>query len=152
MNTSKLPPESRDSDPVTEAAERLAEIVRAAENAAASVIDDAEQQAQHAIEEAHERADRIVADRLRATADELDPSPEAGPERPRLRPVEPIPETPEPEQPGRRAARVRPGARLLATQMAVSGASRSEIEKRLRTGAGIEDPSALLDAILGPEE
>ena len=118
------------------------------------MIDDAEQQAQHAIEEAHERADRIVAERLRATADELDPSPEAGPERPRLRPVEPIPETPEPTSPrARRARRAgEAGARLLATQMAVSGASRSEIEKRLRTGAGIEDPSALLDAILGPEE
>lgn len=151
MSASKLPPERRDSDPVTEAAERLAGIVRATENAAASVIDDAEQQAQRAIEEAQERADRIVADRLREIADELDPPGEASPERPRLRPVEPVPETPEPEgPPSRRAGEA--GARLLATQMAVSGASRSEIEKRLRTGAGIEDPSALLDAILGPEE
>jgi hypothetical protein len=36
--------------------------------------------------------------------------------------------------------------------MAVSGASREEIETRLRDGAGIEDPTPLLDAILGPEE
>lgn len=151
MNASKLPPDRRDPDAVTEASERLAEIVHAAERAAASVIDDAEQQAQRVIEEAAERADHLVADRLRAIADELDHVAEPSPERPRLRTVEAVPEAPEPEAPTpRRAGEA--GARLLATQMAVSGASRGEIEKRLRTGAGIEDPSALLDAILGPEE
>lgn len=44
------------------------------------------------------------------------------------------------------------GARLLATQMAVSGSSRKEIEMRLRNGFEIEDTSEILDAILGPEE
>jgi len=44
------------------------------------------------------------------------------------------------------------GARLLATQMAVGGSSREEIEERLRNGFGIEDTAAVLDAILGPEE
>jgi cell division septum initiation protein DivIVA len=43
------------------------------------------------------------------------------------------------------------GARLLATQMAVSGSSREEIETRLRKGFEIEDTKAILDAILGPE-
>jgi vacuolar-type H+-ATPase subunit H len=43
------------------------------------------------------------------------------------------------------------GARLLATQMAVSGSSRAEIEDRLRTGFAIKDTGAILDAILGPE-
>lgn len=43
------------------------------------------------------------------------------------------------------------GARLLATQLAVSGSSREEIAARLRTGFEIEDTSAILDAILGPE-
>jgi vacuolar-type H+-ATPase subunit H len=43
------------------------------------------------------------------------------------------------------------GARLLATQMAVSGSSRAEIETRLRSGFEIADPSPILDAILGPE-
>jgi vacuolar-type H+-ATPase subunit H len=43
------------------------------------------------------------------------------------------------------------GARLLATQMAVSGSSREEIEARLRSGFEIEDTTAILDAILGPE-
>jgi vacuolar-type H+-ATPase subunit H len=44
------------------------------------------------------------------------------------------------------------GARLLATQMAVSGNSREEIELRLRNGFEIEDTTSILDAILGPEE
>jgi vacuolar-type H+-ATPase subunit H len=44
------------------------------------------------------------------------------------------------------------GARLLATQMAVSGSSREEIESRLRSGFEIEDTRSILDAILGPED
>jgi vacuolar-type H+-ATPase subunit H len=44
------------------------------------------------------------------------------------------------------------GARLLATQMAVSGSSREEIEARLRNGFEIEDTAAIVDAILGPED
>jgi vacuolar-type H+-ATPase subunit H len=44
------------------------------------------------------------------------------------------------------------GARLLATQMAVSGSSREEIEARLRSGFEIEDTASILDAILGPED
>lgn len=44
------------------------------------------------------------------------------------------------------------GARLLATQMAISGSSREEISHRLRNGFEIEDADAILDAILGPEE
>ena len=44
------------------------------------------------------------------------------------------------------------GARLLATQLAVSGSSREEIEERLRNRFEIEDTTAILDAILGPED
>jgi cell division septum initiation protein DivIVA len=44
------------------------------------------------------------------------------------------------------------GARLLATQMAVSGNSREEIAARLRNGFEIDDTDAILDAILGPED
>lgn len=43
------------------------------------------------------------------------------------------------------------GARLLATQMAVSGSTREEIEQRLRSGFAISDTTSILDAILGPE-
>ncbi|HVD87186.1 MAG TPA: hypothetical protein VNB59_07230 [Solirubrobacterales bacterium] len=55
----------------------------------------------------------------------------------------------EPEPVPRRSAA---GARLLATQMAVSGSSREEIEERLRNGFEVEDTAAILDAILGPED
>jgi len=73
-------------------------------------------------------------------------------EAPRLRavPVEDAP-GPAPAQPSERSADA-PGARLLATQMAVSGSSREEIAERLRNGFEIEDVDAILDAILGPEE
>lgn len=73
-----------------------------------------------------------AAPRLRAV-DAADTSPEP--------PVEPVP-----------APRGDPaGARLLATQLAVSGSSREEIADRLRNGFEIEDTDAILDAILGPE-
>jgi hypothetical protein len=127
-------------------AERLAAIVEAAEQAAAKVIDDAEEQARRQLSEAGARADRIVAERLRALADELDP-PASGPPEPHLRPVA----APQPEAPaGPRSGSA--GARLLATQMAVSGSSREEIAERLRSGFDIADTGEILDAILGPEE
>lgn len=74
---------------------------------------------------------------------------------PHLSAVEPVMETAAPEP-----TELRPGggegsaagARLLATQMAVSGSSREEIEARLRNGFEIEDTASILDAILGPEE
>jgi vacuolar-type H+-ATPase subunit H len=43
------------------------------------------------------------------------------------------------------------GARLLATQMAVAGSSREEIEGRLQSEFGIREAGPMLDAILGPE-
>ncbi len=123
----------------------MAAIVEAAERAASKVIDDAEEQARRQLTEASARADRIAAERLRALADELDP-PVALRRESHLRPVE---FAPEPAAPGPRSGSA--GARLLATQMAVSGASRAEIEQRLRSGFEIEDTSEILDAILGPE-
>jgi cell division septum initiation protein DivIVA len=134
-----------------EAAQRLAKIVDAAERAAAGVIDDAEQQAQQLLDEARERADRMVAERLRELADELD-APRGGERRSgHLKPVEPLEYEPGEEEPlaDRRSGSA--GARLLATQMAVSGADREEIEARLRSGFEIEDTGEILDAILGPE-
>jgi cell division septum initiation protein DivIVA len=134
-------------------AERLAVIVEAAERAAASVIDDAEEQARRYLDEARSQADRIVAERLRAVADEMDPLPAPPRPAPHLKPVE---SPPSGQENGSAAAgRSRngsAGARLLATQMAVSGSSREEIEARLRSGFEIEDASGILDAILGPEE
>jgi vacuolar-type H+-ATPase subunit H len=68
-------------------------------------------------------------------------------------PEDPAPEVTEQGAPGGAGATGTPaGARLLATQMAISGSSREEIELRLRNGFEIEDTTAILDAILGPEE
>jgi hypothetical protein len=145
MSSDKRPSEPRALTSST--AERLAAIVEAAERAASKVIDDAEEQARRQLSEAGARADRIVAERLRALADELDPP--ATPRREgHLRPVEAAADS-EPA-PGSRSGAA--GARLLATQMAVSGSSRAEIEQRLKSGFEIEDTSEILDAILGPEE
>jgi len=77
-------------------------------------------------------------------------------EAPRLRAVDAA-EAPAPEPPLSAAPEPNPrradasGARLLATQLAVSGSSREEIAQRLRNGFEIEDTDAILDAILGPE-
>lgn len=144
MSPEKPPPEPRALTSST--AERLAAIVEAAEQAAAKVIDDAEEQARRQLSEAGARADRIVAERLRALADELDPPSLAVRPEPHLKPVESAAESTAGSRSGSS------GARLLATQMAVSGASREEIEQRLRGGFDIEDTSEILDAILGPEE
>jgi hypothetical protein len=130
-------------------AERLAAIVEAAEQAAAKVIDDAEEQARRQISEAGTRADRIVAERLRALADELDP-PASRQREPHLRPVSAVPHPGTEAPAGPRSGSA--GARLLATQMAVSGSSREEIAERLRSGFDIADADEILDAILGPEE
>lgn len=146
---------SQDKNPpasAADAAQRLARIVDAAEQAAAGVIDDAEREARQQLEEARERADRMVAERLRELADELDPRGAPAERRgAHLRPVDAAPAAEDAEEPlaSRRSASA--GARLLATQMAVSGAGREEIEARLRDGFEIEDTSEILDAILGPE-
>lgn len=71
------------------------------------------------------------------------------PSAPRLRAVV-FEEAPVTEEGGRRSDAA--GARLLATQMAISGSSREEIAHRLRNGFEIEDTDAILDAILGSEE
>lgn len=144
--SSKRPSEPRALTSST--AERLAAIVEAAEQAAAKVIDDAEEQARRQLSEANTRADRIVAERLRALADELDPPSEPARSRePHLRPVAEAGTEP---APGPRSGAA--GARLLATQMAVSGSSREEIAARLRSSFEIEDTREILDAILGPED
>jgi len=153
MSARKLPPERREPASAAVAAARLAEIVKAAEQAASRVIDEAEEEAQRHLDEARERADRIVAERLRELADQLDPPAGGGKRGARhLEPVESLPEPPgrdaEPGADGRSSA----AARLLATQMAVSGAGRDEIEASLRKGFDIDDASEILEAVLGPAE
>jgi cell division septum initiation protein DivIVA len=103
---------------------------------------------------------RREAERLQATLEEArgridfeeGPGPQSSedpqPEAPRLRAVEGGEPTVASE--ARRADAA--GARLLATQLAVSGSSREEIAARLRSGFEIEDTDAILNAILGPED
>lgn len=71
--------------------------------------------------------------------------------RPRLTAVEPPAPPPAAGFGAPRERGTPAGARLLATQMAVSGSTREEIAARLRNGFEIEDADAILDAILGPE-
>jgi hypothetical protein len=145
--------------PAKKVAERLATIVDAAERAALEVIDDAEKEAQRYLEEAQERADRIVAEKLREAADALEGQ-RANGDGPLLRSVELEPQADQEPPPEQTVVAAEPhaksdgsaAARLLATQMAVSGSSRMEIEMRLRSGFEIEDTSEILDAILGPED
>jgi cell division septum initiation protein DivIVA len=149
---SKKPPPQKKPPSEDKVTERLAAIVDAAERTALSVIDDAEKEAKLYLEEARARADRMVAERLREEADRIESQGSGGSgEAPRLRAVE----SPAPEAAGAQPLATNGGsaaARLLATQMAVSGSSRGEIETRLRDGFEIEDTSEILDAILGPEE
>jgi cell division septum initiation protein DivIVA len=150
MSARKLPPERRPAASAADAAARLAEIVEAAEQAASKVIDEAEEEARRYLDEARERGDRIVAERLRELADQLDP-PARG-ER-AARHLEPVDSLPAPDAEPAAAYRSNAAAaRLLATQMAVSGAGREEIEARLRSGFDLDDVGEILDAILGPAE
>jgi vacuolar-type H+-ATPase subunit H len=151
MSAEKHPRDTSPPANAADAAQRLAKIVDAAERAAASVIDDAEKQAQGLLAQARERADGIVAERLRELADELDAPGPAARASGHLVPVEALEEAGGDAEPLAQRRSGSAGARLLATQMAVSGAERAEIEARLRDGFEIEDTSEILDAILGPE-
>lgn len=181
-------------------AQRLEEIVEAAERAAESVIDDAEAQARRYLTQARAEADRITDRRmedlshmvdvlldqadtlqretermqtlleeakLRIEPEQPDRPAEAASgteepaplhEAPRLRAVAhpeeraPAPASaPAPEPAPEAVQGDAAGARLLATQLAVSGSSREEIEQRLRNRFEIVDTKPILDAILGPE-
>lgn len=179
-------PPAADRDVVSEASERLATIVNAAERAAEQVIDDAEAKAREILAGAEADAERIRSEAIAAVerarrelgslTSEADPAPPPASRGNHLKPVpasepatepgaaapqssEPdagsprsLAEAGEPVVPGGSKRGTPAGARLLATQMAVSGSSREEIEARLRNGFEIEDTTAILDAILGPEE
>lgn len=161
---------------IVEAAERAAEgVIDDAEAQARRYLAQARAEADRLAEDrATELADlvdsllgqaialRQEAERLQATLEEARSRIE-GEDRPhRPEPVEPQQEQPEAprlravehEEPAEADDRRTDaaGARLLATQMAVSGSSREEIELKLRNGFQVEDADAILDAILGPED
>lgn len=161
---------------IVEAAERAAvAVIDDAEKQARQHLDEAQAEADRLVdgrlssltsltdalvaqaESIRSEAEQLVArleeaKRRLAAGEELDehaPNGHAGPERsPHLSAVAPV------EDGGAATEDERgtpAGARLLATQMAVSGSSREEIEARLRNGFEIEDTASILDAILGPE-
>jgi len=72
------------------------------------------------------------------------PEPRSRPQPPRPRPVPDVRSAPEPE-------RVAEQAILRATQMAVAGTERTEIEQMLRTEFGVTDPTRVLDQMLRSE-
>jgi hypothetical protein len=157
---------------IVDAAERAAEqVIDDAEARAREVLAEAEAESERI------RGEALAAvDRARRELGALVPEPAADPQSPtRANHLSAVPSTeseaaptpapapapitaPDPD-PDPEPAPVEPleprdspaGARLLATQMAVSGSSREEIEARLRSGFEIEDTAAILDAILGPE-
>jgi vacuolar-type H+-ATPase subunit H len=166
---------------IVEAAERAAEgVIDDAEAQARRYLAEARAEADRLTEtriiELSQLIDVLLgrADSLRREAEQLqrsleeakfriDPEQPGAPSGERLAPVEPAPQPevprlravaeagqPAPAPEGKSADAA--GARLLATQLAVSGSSREEIEDRLRNRFEIEDTSAILDAILGPEE
>jgi vacuolar-type H+-ATPase subunit H len=162
-------PSARQRPLVPSAGEHIRAIVEAAERAAESIIDDAEAQARNFLAAAQADAERTAVERLAALSGQiealLDQAEALRDGAQRLAAsLEQARSQIGPEQPSESAARVshlkaveadeqpdHAGARLLATQMAVSGSSREEIEDRLRNGFEIEDTAAILDAILGPE-
>lgn len=83
---------------------------------------------------------------------EPEPSGDARERRPSVEPVE------RPSWLGRRTGRrstegesrgTSEGVRLIATQMAIAGSTRAEIERRLRVQFGVEDATQALDEIFG---
>lgn len=160
---------------IVEAAERAAEaVIDDAEEQARAYLAETRAQAEREAEErlaplagltdsllAEAAALRGRAERLQAALEEAKARIDSGrgswegepaERRGHLAAVAPLEDEPAPAVPGSDRGGAPAGARLLATQMAVSGSSRGEIDGRLRTEFGIEDPASILDAIMGPEE
>lgn len=144
-----------------EQAEAEADRIAAERLAALSDLTDALVAQAESIREQSEQLLSSLAEAQRRLADETDGAAKAEPrgERarsPHLTAVAPIEKSQDGNEAGAKRERAdggsSAGARLLATQMAVSGSSREEIETRLRDGFEIDDAAAILDAILGPEE
>jgi hypothetical protein len=124
----------------------LAELIEALIEQATTLRQDAER-LQTTLEEARARVEPGEEPERVEGPEPVDQSQEST--APRLRAV--VSEETAAPEPGERRADAA-GARLLATQLAVEGSSREEIEQRLRNGFEIEDTDAILDAILGPED
>ena len=110
-----------------------------------------------------ERTAKLVADRDAAAepapgaeVDPIEPAPADEPaamSRPERRPSDPSIKprwlTGAGEQPGVPTTSTSEGVRLIATQMAIAGSTRGEIERRLRIQFGVNDAGQALDEIFG---
>ncbi len=126
--------------------ERLAALTRLTESLAAQA-EATKGEAEQLVAKLDEAKRRLAAGE---DFDEVAPEKPAEPARAsHLSAVAPVEEPTDEAEPGKGTPA---GARLLATQMAVSGSTREEIEERLRNGFEIEDTGPILEAILGPED
>lgn len=201
-------------DSISTAAQRIDEVVEAAERVAIELRDDARREADQYLEERREEADRLVSERASALSslsdslvrqvddlggqsralasridgiaqeirDVLQANVEVGGERPPGAPaslaegpassgappaardtatesspageqpsgVPPMEEHLEEEVVEGHEAPSSDEALLRATQMAIAGRSRGDIAEQLRSEFGLQDPTAVLDQVLGP--
>ena len=160
---------------VSEAEARASEIVRDAEADAKRIRERAEAEAKERLDEVRSALSDLEG-RLKGGSTEVDPGPVTVPEpspppvpeptpdpvpEPTPDPVpeptpEPVPEPTPPPDEGTPPAAGNGGAksddavaaRLVATNMALDGASRTEIERALADGYDLDDSAALIDDVL----
>lgn len=125
--------------------ERLAALTRLTESLAAQA-EASKAEAEKLVAKLDEAKRRLAAGE---DVEELAPKPAEPARASHLSAVAPVEAAAEDGVPGQGTPA---GARLLATQMAVSGATREEIEDRLRNGFAIEDTGPILEAILGSDD
>ena len=136
---------------LSEAQEEADRIVAERHSSLASLTDSLVAQAEMIRQQSERLLESLAQARAELAVDPYPVSPSRGSHLSAVATVEePGEERPEPSPDGTRRSQA--GARLLATQMAVSGSSREEIASRLRIGFEIDDTDAILDAILGPED
>jgi hypothetical protein len=155
-------------DVVANVGDRVQEILDAAERIAGEIRAEAEAAADRYLRERRQEAERALEEGVReftnltqslsvrvetlqreasALVEGLEQARRSltrfaeGVERPPEAATDPAPAEKIPEQ-----------AILRATQMAVAGIERGEIEVMLRTEFGVEDPAAVMDRMLGPEQ
>jgi hypothetical protein len=162
---------------VTEATARIQEIIDAAERVAEEIRADAEAEASRYLDERKRDADRLaeeqarrlselsdlLAERARYVREQVEALTDAlertvaniraGTTPPAAAETEPPVAGEEREAPPQTSVRDSGGVEeplLRATQMAVGGSERGEIERTLRREFGVEEPNAIVDRILGP--
>jgi hypothetical protein len=133
-----------------------------AEEAAGRIRRESEERARRYFEESRKRADEFAGDRMREVSELTDSLVERARQlvRESDQLIAALAEAGRQVTASGRASRqpaapardpgdggVSEGARLLATQMAVAGSGREQIERRLQDEFGIRDPSPILDQI-----